>query len=113
MGIRIFKIVCIIALLIFLVSSIMNAEDEYIHPVNKFLIKLYPRNHKLYFPEVPRITASAAYTHYLAGTALFIHIDEGARVPGSIHMKESDTWTLDISKLERISKGKRIIIFCS
>ena len=100
-------------ILILLLTTRVIAQQNYIHPVNKVLMKLYPRPFKMTYPDVPRITARQAFMLYKKNGAFFIRIGiEGGIVPGALYGKYIHK--LNPYKLMRtIPKNQLVILYCN
>jgi len=107
------KLTFIIIIYFFFPGTYILAQQNYIHPYNKVLMKLCPRPFKLTYPDVPRITAREALTLYKSHGAFFIRIGvEGGIVPGAFHGKY--VHKLDPRRLIRvIPKNQLIILYCN
>ncbi|KPJ69806.1 hypothetical protein AMJ44_02200 [candidate division WOR-1 bacterium DG_54_3] len=91
-------------------TSQVQAQEKYVHPYNKILMKLYPRPFKLKWPDVPRILANEALTLYIAKKALFVRIgEEGGIVPGALYGKYIHK--VDPHKIQKIAHGRMIILY--
>jgi len=108
-------VVCFISLVIALAGFYCSAYGEssqWIHPRNKIIAKLFPRNSKMTFPEVPRVTAREAFLLYKRGQAFFVHIgEEGGDVPGCLRLRGRAVPRIDPNKLLAKIKQRYIILY--
>ena len=114
MKIIFFKFLGILILVVFLVGlpCRVSAGKVRMHPVNKVLMKLYPRSFELLFPEVPRVTGSQALSYYRSNKALFVHIGvDCPTIPGALHFSELQASKIKVSQLLKIAKGRMIIVY--
>ena len=84
------KKIIFLLIFIFVCSSVAYAQGRNMHPVNKRLMDLGIMGHPKYYPEVPRITATAARHYYQEGKARFVLISHSDRhlILGGIHLTE-------------------------
>lgn len=108
--------IVMVFLAVFLCSTsffVFEARSESIHPRNKVITKLYPRSEKLWFPEIPRITAFAALHYQRTAQAFFVHIgDEGETAVGGLRLREDDVYSFPITNLLDKFKDKYIVVYC-
>jgi len=85
--------------------------QENIHPYNKVIMKLYPREFEFKYPQVPRILAQDALLYHKNGEAVFIGCGASTHaVPGGFYFRECAR--IGVKELRRIlPKNKLLIVY--
>ena len=108
------KKIIIVAMIILSPTILMaKSNKNYIHPTFKTLLQMYPRNHKIVNPMVPRISAEHAYNLYITSKAILCaagSIAHKAEIKGMHRIPDNNGYksAAYIKKLKRMQKNTRI-----